>query len=406
MPRVVWRSNIAEIGAAALYVAELAARRSSTVDYLAGRRPVARCSTTGPLRLEEQFYLVWPILLVVARGCWRAGSNRHRPESCRGRRLGRRPALPRGLLVRHAGAERRVLQHPGPGLGVRTRWPGRPGADADLPASGGTDARGDRCRGGAGLIPRPVGRVRFSRAGSPSSRRWEPRSSLRSAAALAAEVAFAGWAPVQWIGDHSYSIYLWHWPPLIALPWIVHGDARQRGARGNPGRHPGPGLDDQGAGGGPLPCRLAAASGTVAELRVGRRRHVPGSRQHVDGRRDRRRPGAARLDVRSHPDHEQRAMRGRPCVGGPGLPAAVRPTWRCQARLRQGRLRPGDPRLPARHHGSGRATVVRVVGTRRPDQDHRRRRELVRRTDRDDPEPVDRRPTHRIVLRPGRAAWG
>lgn len=29
--------------------------------------------------------------------------------------------------------------------------------------------------------------------------------------------------PIQWIGDKSYSIYLWHWPILIISPFVIHG---------------------------------------------------------------------------------------------------------------------------------------------------------------------------------------
>ena len=59
------------------------------------------------------------------------------------------------------------------------------------------------------LIP-VFGAVCCLMAGDPAVR-WAPRPFMRNSA-------------VQWVGTYSYAIYLWHWPLIIAAPWVIGSD--------------------------------------------------------------------------------------------------------------------------------------------------------------------------------------
>src|SRR3954469_3494010 len=63
LPTVTWPANLADIRAAAAYVAnwQLGAR---SVDYLGGEASPSLVQHYWSLSVEEQFYLLWPLLVV------------------------------------------------------------------------------------------------------------------------------------------------------------------------------------------------------------------------------------------------------------------------------------------------------------------------------------------------------
>jgi peptidoglycan/LPS O-acetylase OafA/YrhL len=210
----------------------------------------AQAATTLPspfthfwsLSVEEQFYLVWPSMLsVVFLGCRRVG--RRRPASAAGLARRRRvaTALVGGLIVagcaislvwsiRETASDASVAYYLTPvrvwefGLGAglallatRSSAPGR------LPAA----LRGGLGWVGAAMIA--VAAVRFSASTAfPGDAALLPDGG-------AALVILAGIVPARrgvdrvlsirpmtWIGDRSYTFYLWHYPVLI-LVWQAAG---------------------------------------------------------------------------------------------------------------------------------------------------------------------------------------
>ena len=222
MPPVVWRSNVAEIAAAAVYALNWALGLQQ-VDYFTESGGPSLVQHYWSLSLEEQFYLVWPIVLLLAVGIGALA----RWGTVRRRALGAVTAI--GLLSLVT-----CLSLPsGSGAAFFSTQ-----ARAWEFALGGLVALAPATRIGLRtsrvLVAAGVAAVVWScltMSGSSAFPGWLTLVPTTGAAlVIAADVGarggggLMGWAPLQWVGDHSYSLYLWHWPPLVALPWVLHGE--------------------------------------------------------------------------------------------------------------------------------------------------------------------------------------
>lgn len=217
VPRSLWQQTVVEIGASALYV-ENWVLAVGAVDYLGADSTPTLAQHFWSLSVEEQFYLAWPLLLLLA-ALWARRSPRmllallssvfvfslaysvSQADTPAGYfNTGTRAweFAAGALLALAPGALAWLGRHPV--VGAAGSWAGVvlvvvaaalfngstpfPGAAALLPVAGTVLVIA------AGTIGRSAGRA-------------------------------AGLAPVQALGDISYSLYLWHWPVILVLPYLA-----------------------------------------------------------------------------------------------------------------------------------------------------------------------------------------
>ncbi|WP_153745227.1 acyltransferase family protein [Microbacterium sp. SYP-A9085] len=229
-PQTVWKGVAEQVAASALYVQNwfLAGQ---AVDYLAADAAPSPVQHFWSLSVEEQFYLVWPIVVLLA--IWLV---RRRREDADRRAVG----VAIGVIVAASLVASVWITATDPASAYFVSW-----TRAWELGLGGLAAcvfpwaqRRLDGRAGVRLIVAYAGLAMiaysaFVYTGAlpfPSATAAIPVVGTALVIIAAVErgrfspLRPMSWKPVQIVGDSSYSMYLWHWPALVLLPYVLGQD--------------------------------------------------------------------------------------------------------------------------------------------------------------------------------------
>lgn len=228
MPSVTWQNTLREVAASAAYVENWLLAHDA-VDYLASENSATLAQHYWSLSVEEQFYIIWPLLLMVALAI-----------SGRTKNLNGHKAITAaiGFILLSSFAFSLIVTVTQPAFAFFAT-PAR----AWEFAAGGLVATFSSSRGPTFM------------AGARRVAAWiGPLTILISVLFINGSMSFPGLVAlvpvagavlcifggehsnpkiqkrivenpaVQWLGNYSYPIYLWHWPLIIITPWVLHGD--------------------------------------------------------------------------------------------------------------------------------------------------------------------------------------